>query len=103
MDPKDKRLAIMVDDHELDYAGFEGTIPEGEYGAGRVAVWDRGEFTLDSGGIEEGKMEIEVRGEKLMGTFALVRMKGKPKEWLLIKKRDGLEKPGFELDTVLKR
>lgn len=101
MDPKDKRLAIMVDDHSLEYGSFEGEIPEGQYGAGKVVIWDRGKFSLKSGSIKEGKLEFTLSGKKLKGAFVLARMSGKEKEWLLIKKKDGLEEPGFKLKTVL--
>lgn len=101
MDPGDRRLAVEVDDHGLDYAGFEGTIPEGEYGAGRVLIWDRGEFTLISGDPAGGRMEFSLSGNKLKGAFALFRLRGKQKEWLLVKKKDGLEERGFRLRPVL--
>jgi bifunctional non-homologous end joining protein LigD len=102
MDPANKRLAVRVEDHELDYIDFEGTIPPGEYGAGRVAVWDRGTYELKEGSVATGRLEVILRGSKLRGLFAVVRMKGKEKEWLLIKARDGNEEPGFELEPVLK-
>ena len=102
LNPADKRLAIMVEDHPLDYGSFEGTIPEGLYGAGTVAVWDHGTYTLVSGSIDEGKMELELEGKKLRGVFVLTRMKGKGKEWPLIKKKDGYADPGFRLRTILK-
>lgn len=95
MDPAHKRLAIRVDDHELSYIDFQGTIEEGNYGAGEVLIWDSGEFKISNGSIEEGKVEIDMRGDKLRGAFSLFLMKGKQKEWLLIKKRDGLELRGF--------
>ena len=85
MDPADKRLAILVDDHDLDYADFEGTIPEGLYGAGQVIIWDKGTYELKAGSIQAGKLEINFNGRKLSGIFALVRMSGKDKEWLMIK------------------
>lgn len=88
MNPADKRLAIMVEDHPLDYGFFEGTIPEGLYGAGTVAIWDHGPYTLVGGDLAKGKIELQLEGEKLRGGFVLTRMKGKDKEWLLIKKRD---------------
>ena len=88
MNTADKRLAVMVDDHELDYAVFEGTIPEGQYGAGDVFIWDSGTFELKTGDLRSGKIEIIFKGKKLRGLFALVKMSGKEKEWLLIKKRD---------------
>lgn len=88
MNPADKRLAVMVDDHPIEYGSFEGTIAEGEYGAGRVIIWDRGTFTLLGGSLAEGKIEFDLRGGKLKGLFVLFRMKGKEKEWLLVKKKD---------------
>ena len=103
MSPADKRLAVMVDDHEMQYAAFEGTIAEGEYGAGEVAIWDKGTYELRSGGIREGKLDIVFSGEKLKGAFALARMHGKEKEWLLIKKNDSFADRGFILKNVLSR
>ena len=88
MDPADKRLSIMVDDHDLDYADFEGTIPEGMYGAGKVIIWDKGTYELKAGSINTGKLEVYFNGEKLKGIFALVKMSGKDKDWLLIKKKE---------------
>src|SRR5947209_11476819 len=110
MDPAQKRLAVHVEDHPLAYADFKGTIPEGHYGAGEVAIWDRGTYdnlladkpvpqTL-SEGIEAGRLEFTLHGKKLRGRFALIRMrtKGRGKEnWLLIKMRDELARP--EPDT----
>ncbi len=110
MNPADKRLAVMVPDHVLEYIDFEGIIPEGSYGAGPVAVWDAGEFIpLDtedpSAALEEGKLTFELKGKKLKGSFALVRMKGLPrstgKEWLLMKKKDAYARPDFTLKTEL--
>ena len=92
MNPKDKRLAIMVDDHALEYASYEGTIPEGQYGSGAVLIWDDGEYTFLGGGVREGKIEFVLRGKKLNGGFVLTKMSGKEKEWLLIKKRDDFVK-----------
>ncbi len=109
MDPADKRLAVMVPDHTLEYIDFEGIIPEG-YGAGPVVIWDSGEFvpmeTDDpSQAIENGKLSFELKGKKLKGFFALARMKGLPrstgKEWLLMKKKDDHAKAGFKLKTEL--
>lgn len=88
MNPADKRLAVMVDDHSLEYADFEGTIPEGQYGAGEVIIWDKGEFILLKGGIKEGNLEFELMGKRLKGRFALIRMKKSDKNWLLIKMKD---------------
>lgn len=110
MNPADKRLAIMVPDHELSYIDFEGIIPEGSYGAGPVVVWDAGEFTpLDtedpSAALAEGRLSFELKGGKLKGSFALARMKGLPrstgKEWLLMKKNDAYARPDFTLKTEL--
>ncbi len=95
LDPKVKRLAVEVDDHNLDYIDFEGNIPEGQYGAGSVIIWDRGKFTYDDSvpidkQYENGNIEFELHGEKLKGGFRLMRMKWseKPVKWLLIKKHD---------------
>ncbi len=110
MNPSDKRLAVMVPDHVLEYIDFEGIIPEGSYGAGPVVVWDAGRFIpLDAtdlaAALEAGRLAVELRGKKLKGAFALVRMKGLPggtgKEWLLMKKKDGHAVPGFTLKTEL--
>lgn len=104
LNPLDSRLAVHVEDHPLDYGDFEGTIPKGNYGAGTVQLWDRGVFTVP--GVEgraaterrvekdyrEGKLKFSLHGEKLNGTFNLVRIKSDPKNWLLIKKRDGYAK-----------
>ena len=102
MDPSDKRLAVMVDDHDLDYAGFEGTIPEGSYGAGDVFIWDSGTYELKSGSPVTGKLEVDFKGRKLKGIFMLVRMSGKEKEWLLIKKNDEYADREFRMKTVKK-
>lgn len=100
LNPADKRLAVMVDDHDLDYAGFEGTIPEGIYGAGEVFIWDSGTYELKSGSISAGKFEVVVKGNKLKGVFVLARMSGKEKEWLLIKKNDEYTDRTFQMTTV---
>lgn len=78
-----KRLAIQTEDHPVEYAKFEGKIPEGQYGAGKVEIWDEGEFILEK--EEEGKLIFEIKGEKLQGTYCLIRFKGK-KNWLFFKK-----------------
>src|SRR5499425_1693079 len=104
LDPADKRMAVETEDHPYDYASFEGVIPPGQYGAGEVIVWDCGVYSPDEGGktwfhdreqaerevregLEKGKLSILLRGEKLKGSFALVRTKS-GKDWLLIKHRD---------------
>jgi bifunctional non-homologous end joining protein LigD len=96
LDPAEKRLAVQVEDHPISYATFEGTIPAGAYGAGRVSIWDRGTYELAAGadefdvGLKAGKIEFVLSGQKLNGLFRLVRMNGgRAKEnWLLIKARD---------------
>ena len=103
-DRNEKRLAVQTEDHPYDYASFEGVIPPGQYGAGEVIVWDCGVYSPDEGGatwfhdraqaerevregLEKGKLSFTLRGEKLKGSFALVRTKEK-KQWLLIKHKD---------------
>jgi bifunctional non-homologous end joining protein LigD len=90
MNPAEKRLAVQVEDHTLDYIDFEGIIPEGNYGAGAVVVWDRGEFELLE--ITEKKISCFLHGKLLKGGFTLrqlkPRSKGPAKDWLLIKKND---------------
>ena len=80
-----KRLAVQVEDHPLDYAKFEGTIPEGEYGAGEVKIWDRGTYTAEK--FEEKEIIIDFRGEKMKGRYILIRTKlgGSDKNWLFFK------------------
>lgn len=99
MDDSQKRLAVLVDDHPLEYIDFEGIIPEGSYGAGAVVVWDSGTYDL----IEEKKDKItfNLKGKNLKGNFILVRMKGKEKEWLLIKQKDKHSQAGWKLMTSL--
>jgi bifunctional non-homologous end joining protein LigD len=102
LDPAEKRLAVHVEDHPVDYADFEGVIPEGNYGAGAVIVWDIGRwFALSdpASGLESGKLDFELAGYKLRGRYTLVRTRGKERakeasrEWLLIKKRDAFAGP----------
>lgn len=101
LNPQHKRLAMMVEDHPYDYKDFEGIIPEGNYGAGIVEVWDKGEFSdLDNSerkiaeknlraGLRAGNLKFVLHGKKLKGEFALVKMKGQEENsWLLIKHRD---------------
>ncbi|MDI6801818.1 MAG: DNA polymerase ligase N-terminal domain-containing protein [Thermodesulfovibrionales bacterium] len=102
MNPSDKRLAIMVEDHPLDYGGFEGVIPEGQYGAGVVVIWDKGTYRLLDGNIDSGKIEFELKGKRLKGIFSFIKMKGREKEWLLIKKKDEYADPFFHLRTAIK-
>jgi bifunctional non-homologous end joining protein LigD len=94
LDPAEKRLAVQVEDHPVDYAEFEGVIPEGNYGAGAVILWDRGRWQPvedPTAGLERGKLLFDLEGYKLRGRFTLVRTKGRAssgREWLLIKKPD---------------
>ena len=103
----EKRLAVHVEDHPLDYATFEGTIPKGNYGAGAVIVWDRGEWVPVGGAYAEGKLEFELKGEKLSGRWHLVRMRGKRGErrenWLLIKSDDAAARPDNAPDILTER
>ena len=102
LDPRDKRLAVEVEDHPLDYGDFEGTIPEGEYGGGTVMLWDRGFWRPDGSSdaaqaLRRGELKFVVAGEKLKGGWVLVRLRqdrGKRNNWLLIKHRDGFERQG---------
>ncbi|MDB4893364.1 MAG: ligase [Gemmatimonadetes bacterium] len=90
-DMNDKRLAVKVEDHPLEYGDFEGIIPAGNYGAGGIIVWDRGEWiALEDWreGLEKGKLLFELRGHKLHGKWTLVKIKKSEREWLLIKERD---------------
>jgi len=96
-DQKDKRLAVHVEDHPIDYADFEGIIPEGNYGAGGVIVWDRGEWVpLEDPheGLKKGKLLFELKGYKLHGRWTLVKIKKSQKDWLLIKERDAWLRQG---------
>ena len=106
LDPTQRRLAVEVEDHPMEYNTFEGTIPAGEYGGGTVMLWDRGTYEPDDGsvdsvrrGYERGDIKIMFHGDRLRGSFALVRMasrgEGKP-QWLLIKHRDTDAVPGWD-------
>jgi bifunctional non-homologous end joining protein LigD len=100
LDPSVKRLAVMVEDHPLDYQHFEGVIPEGNYGAGSVIIWDRGCYRhplardeneneqLLRAGLRKGDLKFVLEGEKLQGEFALVKTRQDEKSWLLLKKKD---------------
>ena len=97
LDPADKRLAVEVEDHPLDYGDFEGTIPQGEYGGGTVEIWDRGYWAPEDGAdpieaLARGELKFVLEGEKLHGGWVLVRLKDRSREgrhdWLLIKHRD---------------
>ncbi|HEX7200671.1 MAG TPA: DNA polymerase ligase N-terminal domain-containing protein, partial [Dongiaceae bacterium] len=104
LDPHDKRLAVEVEDHPLDYGDFEGTIPEGQYGGGTVMLWDRGYWIPEGNRSPEealaaGDLKFSLEGRKLHGSWVLVRMKGdrfggKRTNWLLIKHKDQFARPG---------
>ncbi len=107
LDPHDKRLAVEVEDHPLDYGDFEGTIPKGEYGGGTVMVWDRGYWESDdpARGFKKGDLKFTLEGEKLHGSWVLVRMRndrtgGKRTNWLLIKHRDDYVREGKANDIL---
>jgi bifunctional non-homologous end joining protein LigD len=101
LDPAMKRLAVLVEDHPLDYGSFEGTIPAGNYGAGKVILWDRGTYEMlgEKSPVEQwkaGDLKIRFHGQKLLGEFALVRTnRSGGKDWLLIKKKDFAVRPGW--------
>lgn len=111
LDPDDKRLAVRTEDHPMSYAGFEGTIPKGEYGGGTVMLWDAGTWEAVGGKdptktIEEGHVHVILHGERMKGEWLLVRMKGKPGEtrenWLLRKVEDAYAgAPGGLVDKAL--
>ena len=106
LDPKVKRLAVHVEDHPIDYATFEGSIPEGHYGAGDVIVWDRGVWIPQEDpatAYAKGKLKFELQGEKLGGLWNLVRthMPGKQEQWFLIKHQDSAAKPESDYDVVV--
>ncbi|HZS12273.1 MAG TPA: DNA polymerase ligase N-terminal domain-containing protein [Nitrospirales bacterium] len=91
LDPGTKRLAMAVEDHPVDYAEFEGTIPEGEYGGGTVMIWDRGTYTPEGiddvdQALRDGELKLQFTGKKLKGSWVLVRTRNR--QWLFIKHRD---------------
>jgi len=104
LDPAEKRLAMMVEDHPIEYGSFEGVIPKGNYGAGSVMLWDRGTYELlgDASAEEQlarGDFKFRLHGEKVTGEFAIVRMKrGKGNEWLLLKKKDAAAQSGWNTE-----
>ncbi|MCZ7662566.1 MAG: hypothetical protein M5U22_06360 [Thermoleophilia bacterium] len=118
LDPKERRLAVMTEDHPLEYGDFEGGIPEGEYGAGTVLLWDTGWWEIDRewigstskkgeesdlldpvSALGKGELKFVLHGRKLQGSWVLVQMKGRgTKNWLLIKHTDEAARPGFEIE-----
>jgi len=108
MDTREKRLAVPTEDHPLDYIDFEGTIPEGEYGAGSVIVWDIGTYenTTEADGkkvpmneaLEKGHATVFLSGEKLQGGYALTRTgQGKSERWILVKMKDDFARPDLDI------
>src|SRR5271163_4571951 len=106
LDPADKRLAMQVEDHPVSYFDFEGSIPQGNYGAGTVMVWDVGTWEPQGNQSEmlhKGDLKFRLNGQKLKGDFALVHIKSrrpdsKGTEWLLIKHRDAYDQLGYDID-----
>jgi bifunctional non-homologous end joining protein LigD len=105
-DPKDKRMAVQVEDHPIAYNQFEGEIPAGQYGAGKVIIWDEGSWTplVDAReGYRDGMLKFEMHGVKMRGRWALIRMKDKGEKqppWLLIKEKDDFVRPAAEFSVV---
>ena len=109
LSPKEKRLAVMTEDHPMEYGGFEGTIPEGNYGAGTVIIWDNGDYEVEGPLAPEqqlarGEIKFVLHGKKLRGSFVLVKIKGRPKEgskgneWLLIKHDDAYADGSWDIE-----
>jgi len=106
MNPSDKRLAVMVEDHPLEYGNFEGIIPEGHYGAGAVFIWDSGLFEPEGdpeSGLKKGKLTFTLNGKKLKGGFSLILMRGRGsgKDWLLIKAQDDFARKDWVIKEEL--
>jgi bifunctional non-homologous end joining protein LigD len=114
LDPEARHLAVMVEDHPVEYAAFEGVIPKGEYGAGEVIVWDTGTYSPDEGGkflfndrakaqaqirngLKKGKLSFTLRGHKLKGSWTLVKVQKRERDWLLMKHRDEYARPGSDI------
>lgn len=107
LDPSEKRLAINVEDHPLEYADFEGIIPEGQYGAGKVIVWDRGVYqcigseTNPIRAFHRGALDLVLLGEKLKGLFLLVKLKKESNQWLFFKKNDEYANPALDVTAEM--
>jgi len=112
LDPANKHLAVMVEDHPFDYKDFSGIIPEGNYGAGKVEIWDKGTYhSLNEedrvgseeevkAGLEKGHITIIMKGSRLNGEFALIKLKkSRGNNWLLIKKNDEYAVRGWKIDS----
>jgi bifunctional non-homologous end joining protein LigD len=111
LDPSVKRLAMRVEDHPIEYANFEGVIPEGEYGGGTVMIWDQGTWTPESpdvdAALEKGDLKFTLHGKKLKGSWVLVRTRGygssSKTSWLLIKHRDEFARSGVDMTQEMPR
>lgn len=109
MNPADKRLAVLVSDHPLEYSSYEGIIPEGSYGAGPVVIWDDGTWEPSEEGdperqLKAGKLAFFLKGRRLRGEFVLTRLaRGGGKDWLLIKRKDEHAEPAWTLKSDLTR
>lgn len=102
LDPKLKRLAMRTPDHAMEYRNFEGIIPEGQYGAGTVVIWDEGTFNPEVE-VVKGEVKFKLSGKKLHGSFALIKIKGfscQQESWLMIKHQDEYVKVGFDAKTA---
>lgn len=100
LDPSIRRLAVQTEDHPMKYLTFEGHIPAGNYGAGDMAVWDTGTFTIVEGKWSEGKLHVILNGDKLCGEWILVRLR-EENQWLFFKAKDDFAEPGWVLKTVI--
>jgi len=105
LDPATKRLAMAVEDHPIEYAGFEGVIPAGEYGGGTVMVWDQGTYVPDeadvSAALRRGELKFTLNGKKLRGGWVLLRTGGR--RWLLIKRKDAAASKTVDIATTKPR
>jgi bifunctional non-homologous end joining protein LigD len=106
MNPAERRLAIRVEDHPIEYGAFEGIIPEGRYGAGTVVIWDTGGFEPledPDAALTNGRLSFRLKGKRLKGEFALALLRGKGdgKQWLLMKKKDSYADPSWKISSAL--
>lgn len=105
LNPADRRLAVMTEDHPVKYIDFQGHIPEGNYGAGDMAIWDSGSYEVVDGdgerGVRRGKLVVRLHGRKLHGEFHLVRMRDEENQWLMMKGRDEYADPSWQLEPAL--
>lgn len=106
MNPAERRLAIRVEDHPIEYGKFEGTVPKGSYGAGAVVIWDSGVLEPledPEAGLANGRLSFRLKGKRLKGEFALALLRGKSdgKQWLLMKKNDQHAEPTWKIRSAL--